>query len=164
MSDNKKTMSNSPMRTPVAPKPQREGGVQYWPTDWTAQCQARCRKTGEQCPHTCDSQIPSTIAGRAQMDSKWFTVQGRPVNLCRGHWRSWSVRSKRLLTLPLIDGGHLSPFNRSGYGSIVIAADRIDFENNKLKVKIPSAWGWISWRGNLPDGLLDGIPHYNKKD
>lgn len=144
----------------------REGGIQYWPTDWTAQCEAKCRKTGLQCPNTCDSQIPSLLAGRAQMDERWFSIQGRPVNLCRGHYRSWHARAKRLLTLPLIDGGHLSPRNRSGYGSIIIKADRINFPDNDgiVPVKIPPAWGWVSWRGNVPEGMLDRIPHYVKPD
>lgn len=147
----------------TTPKP-REGGIQYWGVDWTAQCEAKCRKTGERCPHTCDSQIPSLIAGRTQMDASWFSIQGRPVNLCRGHYRSWHARARRLLTLPLIDGGHLSPGNRFAYGSIVIMADRIDFEkeDGNIKVRIPPAWGWVSWRGNVLEGMLERIPHYEK--
>jgi hypothetical protein len=142
----------------------REGGIQYWPTDWSAQCEAKCRKTGEQCPHTCTSQIPSLLAGRVQMDADWYNVQGRPVNLCRGHSRSWHARAKRLLTLPLINGGHLCPGNRYGYGSIIISADRIDFGTESIKVKIPPAWGWISWRGNVPEGMLERIPRFTMKE
>lgn len=135
----------------------REGGIQYWPSDWTMQCEARCRKTGERCPHKCNSMIPSLVAaGSPVADDKWYAVQGKPASLCQGHWRSWHARAKRLLTLPLIHGGHLSPMNRYGYGSIIIKADRIDFE--RPKVKIPPAWGWIGWRGNVPEGLLERLP------
>lgn len=135
------------------------GGMQYWPSDWTAQCDALCRKTGERCPHTCDCLIPSTLAtGLPQADSKWFQVKGKPASLCRGHGRSWHARSKRLLTLPLIDGGHISPANRYGYGSIIIKADRIDFDQERPKVKIPPSWGWIGWQGNVPEGLLERLP------
>ena len=140
-----------------ATKKPYEGGIQHWRSDWTAQCDAKCRKTGERCPHTCNSMIPSLLAtGSPQADANWYAVQGKPANLCQGHWRSWHVRSKRLLTLPLIHGGHISPMNRYGYGSIIIKADRIDFE--RPKVKIPPAWGWIGWRGNVPEGLLERLP------
>lgn len=98
------------------------------------------------------------------MDADWFSVQGRPVNLCQGHWRSWHARSKRLLTLPVIDGGHLCPGNRYGYGSIIITADRINFEDESPKVKIPPAWGWISWRGSVPEGLLERVPQFARKE
>lgn len=140
----------------------REGGIHYWPPDWTMQCEARCRKTGERCPHTCDCMIPTTISsGGPGMDAQWYQVLGKPVSLCRGHWFSWNSRSKRLLTIPLIHGGHLSPANRHGYGAIVITTDRIDFGQERPRVKVPAAWGWISWRGNIPEGLLERLPKLN---
>lgn len=130
----------------------------YIPTDWTAQCEAKCRKTGKQCPHRCTSQIPNTIAGHPVMDEKYFWVSGREARLCSSHNLSWWARAKRLLTLPLIDGGHLSPYNKHGYGSVIIKQDRIDFDNPKIK--IPKAWGVMRWRGNVPAGLLERLPHW----
>lgn len=103
--------------------------------------------------------IPSLIAsGGPACDANWYAVQGKPASLCRGHYRSWAARRKRLLSLPLIDGGHLSPANRYAYGSIIVKADRIDFSQARPKVKIPPAWGWVSWRGNVPEGMLDRLP------
>lgn len=90
------------------------------------------------------------------MDEHWHVVKGREVRLCHGHYNSWTARATRLLTLPLIDRGHLSPHNRSGFGSTVIAQDAIDFDNPK--VTIPKAWGAVWWIGNVPAGLLERIP------
>ena len=137
-----------------------KGGVEYWPTDWAAQCEALCRKTGKQCPHTCNVQVPSTIAAHAPMDEKWHSVVGRPVRLCESHHRSFTLRAKKLLALPLIHGGHLSPYNHFGYGSVIIAQDRIEFHDQTFKTKISPAWGWISWKGNVPAGLLKRVPPY----
>lgn len=132
--------------------------IPYIPTDWTAQCEAKCRKTGARCPHSCRAQIPNTIAIHPVLDANYHNVAGRPVNICYGHYCSWNARAKRLLTLPLIDGGHLSPYNQHGYGSIVIAQDRIDFA--KPRIKIPPAWGVIGSDGNVPAGLLERLPKY----
>lgn len=129
-----------------------------YPTDWTARCEAKCRKTGKQCPHVCTSQIPSTLAGRMVCDKDYFQVHGRPVRLCAGHVRSFYARKERLLTLPLIDGGHLSPWNATGYGSIVIAQDRIYFANG-AKATIPAKWGVIGTEGKVPEHLLS-LPKY----
>jgi len=61
--------------------------------------------------------------------------------------------------LPLIDGGHLCPYNRHGYGAIVIRQDRFNFEDPaSITSTIPPAWGWISWEGNVPEGLLKLLP------
>ena len=139
----------------------KQGGIQHWPSDFfSARCEAKCRKTGAPCPHVCDSQIPSTIAAHPISDKDFFSLHGRPVRLCRGHYRSWQSRKKRLLTLPLLHGGHLSPYNKFGFGSVVISADRIGFEKEHPKIKIPPAWGWIGWQGNVPEGLLDRVPQY----
>lgn len=139
----------------------KEGGIQHWPVDWTEQCDAKCRKTGERCPNTCDCQVPTTVAtGDPALTDKWFSVYGKPVNLCSGHYQSWEARRKRLLTLSLINGGHLTPYNEHGYGSMVIKADRIDFALERPKVEIPPAWGWISWRGNVPEGMLERLPKF----
>lgn len=91
------------------------------------------------------------------MDDKHYMVRGREPRLCNSHWLSWHKRAKRLLTLPLIDGGHLSPFNRHGYGSIVITAERIDFDSPNIKITIPKAWPVFSWYGNVPEGLLERL-------
>ncbi len=133
-----------------------ETEIPYQPSDWTAQCQAKCRKTGLQCPHRCRCQIPNTIGGNAVMDSDWFDVRGRDVRLCETHYRSFNLRAKQLLSLPLIDGGHLSPYNRHGYGSIVIAQDRIDWNR---PVRIPKAWGVVGTKGNVPIGYFK-LPRY----
>lgn len=150
------------MSTP-SPRLKREGGIQHFPSNWDEPCQAKCRKTGLQCTHKRKVLVPSTIAGSVKMDTTWFNVSGRPVGLCDGHYRSWASRARRLLSLPLIEGGHLSPYNASGYGSVIIKADRIDFTQDKPKVKIPPAWGWIGWRGYVPEGLLERIPQYKIK-
>ena len=123
--------------------------IPYYPTDWSAQCEALCRKTGKQCPHRCASQIPTSIAGHMVMDADYFQVAGRPVRLCVGHSRSFDARAKRLLALPLIDGGNLSPYNEHGYGSVVVAEDRVDFKNGK--VTIPEKWGAIGMAGKVPE-------------
>lgn len=133
-------------------------GLTYFATDWSRPCEARCRKSGQQCPHRCNSQIPNTIAGHFVMDSNYFVVLGRPVNLCETHWGVWNRRAKRLLTLPLIEGGHLSPYNAHGYGSVVIRADRIDFREDPPRIRIPSAWGAMRWQGKVPPGLLERLP------
>jgi len=132
--------------------------IPYYPTDCTAQCDAKCRKTGKRCPNRCRCQIPNTISSHCIMDAKWFRVAGRPVNLCVGHDRSFHVRAKRLLTLALVDGGHLSPYNPYGYGSVVIGQDRIDFKVSDFKIKIPKAWGVIGAEGKVPEGLLERLP------
>lgn len=154
------------MKTPTAqtsgslPRTVRRGGdPHYWPTDWTAQCEARCRKSGKQCPHRCNTQIPSTIAGHCVLDEKYFQVSGRPARLCASHARSWYSRAKRLQTLALIEGGHISPFNKYGYGSIIIAQDRLNFDGEE-RAMIPKMWGIIGWSGNVPEGLLQRLPHY----
>jgi len=123
--------------------------IHYYPTDWNARCEAKCRKTGKQCPHRCTSQISNTIAGHMVMDADYFQVIGRPARLCDGHHRSFTVRARRLLSLPLIDGGHLSPYNEYGYGSVVVAQDRVDFKNGK--VTIPAKWGVIGMAGKVPE-------------
>lgn len=133
--------------------------IPYYPTDWHAQCEAKCRKTGARCPHTCRAQIPNTIAAHAVMDEKYHTVAGRPVNLCQGHYMSFNARAKQLLTLALIDGGHLSPYNEHGFGSIIVAQDRIDFKSG-CRVKIPPAWGVIGATGNVPAGILERLPKF----
>lgn len=125
-------------------------------TDWTAQCEAKCRKTGERCPHRCTSQFSNTLANYPVCDGNQFTIHGRPVRLCEGHSMSFIARKKRLLTLPLIDGGHLSPWNASGYGSIVVRCDRIDFTKTD-PVKIPKAWGAVGAEGNVPTRLLEAF-------
>lgn len=134
--------------------------IPYYPTDWTAQCDAKCRKTGKRCPHRCNSQIPNTIASHPVMDERFHCVQGKPANLCHGHYWSWNSRSKRLLTLALIDGGHLSPYNRHGYGSVIIKQDRLNFDDPKERLKIPAAWGVIGWTGNVPKGLIERLPKH----
>jgi hypothetical protein len=127
-------------------------------TNWNARCEAKSRKTGLQCNHLCTSQVPNTIAGHFVMDKDYFSVNGREVRLCEGHWRSWHHRAKRLLTLPLIDGGHLSPYNQHGYGSVVIKQDRIDFVS-MAKITIPKAWGVIEMRGNVPE-IFHKLPKF----
>ncbi len=129
----------------------------YQPTDWTAQCDAKCRKTGARCPHRCRSQIPNILAAHNVMDGRQFTVLGRPARLCNGHSRSWWLRSKRLLTIPLVDGGHLSPYNQYGNGSMVIGQDRLDFKSDNMKATIPKAWTATHWSGRVPDGLLEKL-------
>lgn len=131
----------------------------YWPTDWDSPCEAKCRKTGKRCPHRCTTQIPNTIAAHNVMDGKQFLVSGRPARLCDGHARSWRVRAKRLLSLPLIDSGHLSPYNAHGCGSVIICADRIDF-SGQPKIRVPKNWGVIGASGNVPAGLLEKLPVY----
>jgi hypothetical protein len=133
--------------------------IPYYPTDWHAQCEAKCRKTGARCPHTCRARIPNTIAAHAVMDEKYHMVAGRPANLCQGHYMSFNARAKRLLALALIDGGHLSPYNEHGAGSIIVAQDRIDFKSG-CRAKIPPAWGVIGSVGNVPAGLLDRLPKF----
>ena len=132
--------------------------IPYYPTDWRARCDAKCRKTGARCPHTCRAQIPNTIAGHFTMDKDHFHVAGRPVNLCDSHSRSWRVRAKQLLSLPLTDGGHLSPYNNYGCGSVVISQDRIAFGDPKFTMKIPKEWGVIGSEGRVPEGLLERLP------
>ena len=137
-----------------------QGGMQYFPTDWNAPCEARCRKTGAQCQHKCTTQVPNTIAAR-QTGADYYQLSGRPARLCRSHCRSFHLRAKRLLSLPLIDGGHLSPYNAHGFGSVVVTVDRINFTAEKATMKIPPAWGWIGWRGILPEGILERVPQFN---
>lgn len=137
-----------------------KGGIQYFPVNWGDQCQAKCRKTGKQCCHGCNTLVPNTVASGNSQQDDWYEVKGRPVRLCHSHWLSWHKRSKRLLTLALIDGGHLMVSNRYGYGSVVIKQDRIDFSQEKPRATIAPAWGWIGWKGRVPDGLLDRYPRY----
>lgn len=131
--------------------------LEYVPTDWRAQCEAKCRKTGHRCPHRCNSQIPNTIAAHNVLDGNQFNIIGREVRLCDTHTRSWHLRAKRLLSLPLIDGGHLSPYNHYGHGSVVLAQDRIDFNNPEFVMRIPRAWPVKDWSGNVPDDLYERL-------
>ena len=139
--------------------PPPTGDEHYYPTDWKSDCEARCRKTGKRCPHKATWQIPNTIASHAPLDGNHFLVSGRPARLCASHHRNWMLRAKRLLSLPLIDGGHLSPYNHYGVGSIVVKQDHIKFSAG-AKAVIPDAWGVYGWSGKVPAGLLDKLPRW----
>lgn len=128
----------------------------YWPNNWNARCEAKCRKTGDRCPHRCSSQVPNTIAGRMVYDADYFQVSGRPVRLCEGHMRSFLARRHRGLTLPLIDGGHLSAYNHHGYGSVVFGQDRIRLDGSE-RMRVVPAWGVIRHTGKVPE-RLQGLP------
>lgn len=131
--------------------------LNYVPTDWTAQCEAKCRKTGKRCSHRCRSQVPNTIAAHNVLDGNQFTIAGRSVRLCESHTTSWYKRAKRLLSLPLIDHGHLSPYNEYGYGSVVLSQDRINFEDPEFVMRLPAAWPVTDWCGNVPDDLYERL-------
>lgn len=124
--------------------------------NFNTQCEAISRKTNERCPHKCCTQIPSTLAGHFVMDKKFFLVNGRPVHLCSGHSHSFWQRCKRLLTVKLIGGGYLSPYNRYGYGSIVTTSERIDFATVPRLV-IPEVWGPVKWRGRVPPRIAEAL-------
>lgn len=129
----------------------------YIPTDWRAKCDAKRFKDGQCCQSRCRTQIPNTIACHPVMDKNYHTVLGRPVRLCEVHYRSFTRRAKRLLSLPLMEGGYLIPGNKYGYGSMVIAEETVDWENPVAT--IPPYWGVMRWTGNVPKGLLERLPH-----
>lgn len=118
--------------------------------DWATQCEAIVRGTKtRRCPHRCCCQIPNTLAHHCVMDGNQFSINGRPVHLCRSHQRHFDRRQRRLLSVRLIDGGYLSAYNRHGYGSIVTTSERIDFGGLRLRVPVP--WGPQCWTGNVPE-------------
>jgi hypothetical protein len=92
------------------------------------------------------------------MGEHYFSISGKPVNLCRGHWTSFTARKRRGLSLPLIKGGHLVAANAAGYGNAVVRQDRKDYTRLARPEDFLPAWGWISYTGNPPDGLLDKVP------
>ena len=124
--------------------------------DWNTQCEAISRKTNQRCPHKCSTQIPSILAGHFVLDRDYFSVEGRPVHLCKGHASSWWKRQRRLLTIRLIDGGYLSAYNQYGYGSTVTTCERIPFGAMK-KLKIPKAWGPVKWEGSVPSDVVASL-------
>lgn len=86
--------------------------------------------TGERCKCTNQSVEPCYVAqGKL----------GRSVRLCRVHAaRRARARWDRL---PLIEGGFLGGYNRYGFGSMVTAERRIDWERPGLVLEIPAYWG-----------------------
>ena len=122
-------------------------------TDWTTQCEAVSRKTNQRCPHRATSRIPSTLAAHTVCDGNAFRVQGREAYLCTTHYRSFNLRAKRILSLKLIDGGYLSPYNETGYGSVISNCERIDFAHPD-NVGLAPAWGPLECRGNVPEHLI----------
>lgn len=120
--------------------------------DWSTQCEAVSRKTGERCPHICRVQLPNTMASHNVLDGNQFCVHGRPVHLCFGHARSFEHRKCRGFTVKLIDGGYVSAFNRYGVGSVVQSAELPDLSGT-VTMKVPTAWGVVAWCGNVPDDV-----------
>lgn len=116
-----------------------------WP-----RCEGVSRRTGGRCSHQSTCRVPNTLAAHLVCDGDYYQVHGRPVHLCRGHADSWWSRRRRLLSIKLIEGGYLSPYNRYGYGSIVTAHERIDFAR---KVTIPRAWGATQCEGRVPEAV-----------
>lgn len=146
-----------PPSPPPHPDMKTKPHTKYMPTDWTTKCEAKCRKDGRRCPHRARSRHPNTIAAHSVMDGNQFQIVGRGVYLCESHSHSFSKRAKRLLSLPLIDYGHLSPYNEYGYGSVVVFQDRIDFQDPEFRMRIPAAWPVKDWSGNVPDDLYERL-------
>jgi len=118
--------------------------------DFSTQCEAIARKTNGRCPHRCRWILKPVLAGHFALDGRQFAVYGRRVHLCAGHHNSFLARQKRLLSVRLIDGGYLSAYNRHGYGQLVTATERINWDRPGT-LRVPEAWGPREWGGNVPE-------------
>lgn len=101
--------------------------------------------------HQCDAITVNGI--RCRKLNRWFTpcravydarfgsyraVEYLPVRLCQWHWVKEIKLRKQGNRLQLHGGGWLGPYNRHGYGSLVIDSPTVDWGNPKLSV--PEAW------------------------
>jgi hypothetical protein len=117
-------------------------------------CDAISRKTNKRCPHkSWAARVPNVLASHNVCDGNQHCVEGVPVELCRGHARSWDSRRRRGLTLKLINGGYLSAYNKHKYGSIVLSTDHPDLD---VVLKVPKVWSKVTrTSGNVPPHVAE---------
>lgn len=84
-------------------------------------CDALTQQRGSRCSRRAIWRLPNIIRGTGVGRDDW--VCGRTVHLCEQHMRQWWRRR----VLPLHHDGILQPYNKYGYGSIVLL-EHVDWE------------------------------------
>lgn len=102
---------------------------------FTPQCDA-LKKDGSRCLRRSGWTVPNTLSGTGYGKDDW--VHGRSVHLCCQHGDPfWDHKTP----VRLIAGGFLQPYNRFGYGSVVL--DRaVDWNTCRppTRMNVPKYW------------------------